>query len=1400
MRTGRRVTFFTALFLTVMMLFNAVPVYAWSDSGLPCSTGTFVRLYGFDDAPGGYYLGTWRVTITGAKSGSGRTVHINTFENGGGYGYNFVKYGDIEKVAKELNGNPDWVAEEAEEYKVKISWNSGSQDRIYIRHLAKLCGGVVTRYEQGQIDVLTTPYPTANISLPSTIKAGESVKISISGTSNVHKSCPQDISYVLKIEDDTVKEGKKSKSFSEQASYTFNKAGEYTLVLEVTDGVGRTTTVEKEVTVKAQATPPEPEPPSDGNYPPVADFDMPSSAEVGESVRITDQSYDRDGKIVNWKWEVSPSTYSGTLSGSSGGTLTFNQAGTYTIKLTVTDDDGATDSESKKIYVGKSEPEPPPPPPTPENNPPVAKFKMPSVTGPGKEVQVTNTSYDSDGEIVEVEWDISPEDGVTNNLGDDGGTLVFSKLGTYTVELTVTDDFGDSDSYEKEIEVVNEAPKARISMPETAMQGEDITIESLSSDPDGEIVDMIWSVEPSNGMVGTLSGEKSTVYFDVPGTYTITLKVIDNYGGEATDTEQIEITPAIPKAFFTDQGVYKQNRKLTFIEQGISPSRYTIDTREWVIEPVGNGATQEAIKIKGNLTDQTIYALFKTPGDYKVRLRVHNTAGNWSEWYEQTYTIYPDEPPVADFWVDSVVLREYTDTPGDENAEYYAVISPRDASYTTDGDTISRRVWKYKYDSDNDGSFEDETWQVLSDGNEMTPELRTTEVGKYLFELEVYEEFGEETLEEFLTPEDVRSDNTADKAVDDKRSEVSNLRPVVSFDLIRKKKADIIFTVGNIEAMPSMTWSNQYYDRAQFTQVIEAESSSAIKSGTWHLNPAGNVVWMSNGSIKATFSKAGRAVYVQLNDCDHNDGYIDVYVDGVFYGSQNTRGQGHYACEITNLPNTTHTVEVKTGGNGDLHIDYFAIKDMPQTVFDATIAQNLDGLINQYLKPALNENSVDYKISSVQTSTITSQTNFPWKVYNLYGTGLGTGDGQFSVDGNSYRYRGYGSEAPIDHLYYDDGLNAVREFTFNIDMTGYNACATVIPGFIFGANDTNGFKGYIALMWHNAVGVYYFSGNNHTVLTRNGAGNVAANRNPSSFGGQQVAYVNTRSFSLQKSFKMIYKAPTLEIYEDGALLTTVNCPQAAGTGYGVAAANSSHGCGARSYIQFQNFTLKTTAGVTLDEVLKNSSLWRENSARFLVNISAAPYPEFNDPAKAAYIYSRLLSDRIDFCVLGSSANQAQAINVININDSNGTFILNSNRNTTMQQLTDYIINKINSLYPPITDYVLLKEEVYYQTYYEDSENDPKHSEQWTYQHDPNYFENTLGLAPYHNHPLPGPVTVFDKVGKFDVEFIARDNPKDDDRFDEYRLWSLKPLVGKTLYVHRKPIAQFTVTLTPSGSN
>ncbi|MFM7063770.1 MAG: PKD domain-containing protein, partial [Actinomycetes bacterium] len=119
-------------------------------------------------------------------------------------------------------------------------------------------------------------------------------------------------------------------------SHAYDTAGTFTATLTVTDDNGATATATRTITVVANQRPTAAvnATPVFGARPLVVNFSSSASA-------------DADGSIVSRSWSFGD----GGTSGSANPTHTYNTAGTYTATLTVTDDNGATDSATVAISV-----------------------------------------------------------------------------------------------------------------------------------------------------------------------------------------------------------------------------------------------------------------------------------------------------------------------------------------------------------------------------------------------------------------------------------------------------------------------------------------------------------------------------------------------------------------------------------------------------------------------------------------------------------------------------------------------------------------------------------------------------------------------------------------------------------------------------------------------------------------------------------------------------------------------------------------------------------------------------------------------------------------------------------------------------------------------------------------
>jgi len=195
--------------------------------------------------------------------------------------------------------------------------------------------------------------------------------------------------------------------------------------------------------------------PAGANQSPTAAFTIsPSSGLPGTWFTFNaGSSFDPDGTITSYAW-----TYGDGGTGSGITTYhTYAVAGTYTVTLTVTDDDGASDTYVGTAIVGAS-----------PNQPPAAAFTVSPTSGqPGTWFTFNAaSSSDADGSIAGYAWSFG--DGGTGS----GVTAyhTYASAGTYTVTLTVTDDDGATDTETRSVTVAS-AGQA------------DLVVQSLTSSP-----------------------------------------------------------------------------------------------------------------------------------------------------------------------------------------------------------------------------------------------------------------------------------------------------------------------------------------------------------------------------------------------------------------------------------------------------------------------------------------------------------------------------------------------------------------------------------------------------------------------------------------------------------------------------------------------------------------------------------------------------------------------------------------------------------------------------------------------------------------------------------------------------------------------------------------------------
>lgn len=225
-------------------------------------------------------------------------------------------------------------------------------------------------------------------------------KVNFDGSGSTASSGSSIVKYEWDFENDGIVDAEGQKT-----SYTYLSKGEFTVRLRVTDNLGEFNDSFCTVTVL--------------NPIPVANFTWsPLPATIQDIINFVDTSQD-DESIISWFWDFG----GGANSTEQNPSHQYADKGTYDVQLTVTDNDYATDSETKTITI--------------QNVPPIADFTYsPTSTKKGQDVQFTDTSTDPEGKELIYLWDFG--DGYTST--HKSPIHKYTEAKQYIVNLTVTDD------------------------------------------------------------------------------------------------------------------------------------------------------------------------------------------------------------------------------------------------------------------------------------------------------------------------------------------------------------------------------------------------------------------------------------------------------------------------------------------------------------------------------------------------------------------------------------------------------------------------------------------------------------------------------------------------------------------------------------------------------------------------------------------------------------------------------------------------------------------------------------------------------------------------------------------------------------------------------------------------
>ncbi|TKX42825.1 VWD domain-containing protein [Halorubrum sp. ARQ200] len=258
---------------------------------------------------------------------------------------------------------------------------------------------------------------------------------------------------------------------------------------------------------------------------------------VGEQVTFDASASSMDGTITEYRWKFGDGT---TANSSSPITNhTYSTEGTYEISLTAFNESGATESAIRELSVdsdGGAEP-------AIEVN--LTVTPRPAPVGSNVTLNATTTQ-----QVDQYEWSVSPVNNstITTSVPELNLTGTDIAPGTYEFTVTAVDaDETNATTIKNVTFVDNEAPAARLSVPDSVPVDDTVTLNATGSTDNVGIVEYEWVISSGNDTITekyTISPNitLSSSTLNKTGNYTASITVFDRSRNQNTTSDSFTVS------------------------------------------------------------------------------------------------------------------------------------------------------------------------------------------------------------------------------------------------------------------------------------------------------------------------------------------------------------------------------------------------------------------------------------------------------------------------------------------------------------------------------------------------------------------------------------------------------------------------------------------------------------------------------------------------------------------------------------------------------------------------------------------------------------------------------------------------------------------------------------------
>ena len=354
-------------------------------------------------------------------------------------------------------------------------------------------------------------------------------------------------------------------------SIIYNQPGTFTVSLVTTDLLGCADTLVRQQYIRVNG--------------PTASFSstVPGTCQ-NSTVSFTDNSTtDGTNPIVRWIWNYGD----GVIDTLTGGPFqhTYSTPGVYTVRLTVTDASGCSDSRTRSNMLTISQPQ--------------ANFNaLDTLTCPNRDVTFNNTST---GPGLTYSWDF----GDGNSSTVQHPTHTYQQNGAYDIKLTVVDQYGCTDSIIRSSYVIIRTPIANFSVSDSVSTCPPLVVNFTNSSQ--YYTSMVWDFGDNTSSVTA----NPSHFYSVSGVFISKLTVTGP--GGCTDSKEIPIVVRGPYGTFTYNNI-----------TGCTPLQVnfvaTTRDRTSFIWDFNDGNTLST-------TDSVVSHTYTNPGSYLPRMILRDDGG-----------------------------------------------------------------------------------------------------------------------------------------------------------------------------------------------------------------------------------------------------------------------------------------------------------------------------------------------------------------------------------------------------------------------------------------------------------------------------------------------------------------------------------------------------------------------------------------------------------------------------------------------------------------------------------------------------------------------------------------------------------------------------------------------------